>query len=537
MTEKTTQTPPLQHCKISSTHLPMGIASYLEPRFRSAIPDTPPEAHTPDSATYYNSRQSEERSWNLSAPPSPPMSNYDPAVKGHDVPSSSSSSSAKGSDETQARREVSHDQAAPRQQLPSLSSLFGPPSQIRPFHSPVSDRPGSYTSGSPLDRPLPPTSIGIDRPYSSSAYFPPSTTSTASQPRSVSDPRYSDRPQIPPLPRIFPGPLSPHLREDQHRHETPPRPEHSSGSPGGQWSTQHEANREYSYDSQRDKTYRPSPTADRYPTQVSGPSRDDARRNDYREQLTPQATPHSVPAPAPATRTEPTEGVPAKDVLGPKIWTGTHFLPRFVKAAEVPGEGMCYFYDDGSHCKTVIDGEHVNAHWGVTKAGKPRKRLAIACVTCREKKIKCDPDYPRCVQCEKFGRVCKFKNAPRGGHNSASSPSTPPAEPEDLRRLGGSIIRPPSDYTRPSSHSSGSVSPRTHRPPSPDLTSAPAKRARHGYEHYSPTSNYRSPAVSTPDQPRPPQLAAWPQTESLPRIRHDILHRPWQKECRYESRV
>lgn len=105
------------------------------------------------------------------------------------------------------------------------------------------------------------------------------------------------------------------------------------------------------------------------------------------------------------------ETIPTKDGLGPKIWTGTHFLPRFVRAAELPGEGLCYFYDDGSHCKTVIDGEAVNAHWGVTKAGKPRKRLAIACVTCREKKIKCDPDYPRCVQCEKFGRICKFKNA------------------------------------------------------------------------------------------------------------------------------
>ena len=107
----------------------------------------------------------------------------------------------------------------------------------------------------------------------------------------------------------------------------------------------------------------------------------------------------------------PSDIAVSKDGLGPKIWTGTHFLPRFVRAAEVPGEGMCYFYDDGSHCKTVIDGEAVNAHWGVTKAGKPRKRLAIACVTCREKKIKCDPDYPRCVQCEKFGRICKFKNA------------------------------------------------------------------------------------------------------------------------------
>ncbi|KAK3988599.1 hypothetical protein QBC44DRAFT_98734 [Cladorrhinum sp. PSN332] len=508
----------------------MGIASYLEPRFRSAIPDTPPEAHTPDSTTYYTSRQSEERSWNPSAPPSPPMSNYDPAVKGRDM-SSSSSSSTKGSDETQARREVAHDQTAPRQQLPSLSSLFGPPSQIRPFHSPVSDRPGSYPSGSPLDRPLPPTSVGVDRPFSSSSYFPPSTTSTASQPRSVLDPRYPDRPQIPPLSRAFPGPLSPHLREDQHRHETP-RPEHSSGS---QWSVQHESGREYSFDNRRDQPYRPV-TTDRYPTHLAGAVRDDARRNDYREQLTPQAPPHSLPATTSTSRAEPTEGVPVKDGLGPKIWTGTHFLPRFVRAAEVPGEGMCYFYDDGSHCKTVIDGEVVNAHWGVTKAGKPRKRLAIACVTCREKKIKCDPDYPRCVQCEKFGRVCKFKNAPRGGHNSASSPSTPPAEPEDVRRLGASIIRPPSDYTRPSSHSSGSLSPRTHRPPSPDLlTSAPAKRARMGYEHYSPTSSYRSPMAPALDQGRPP--LPWPQPESLPRIREDLLHRPWQTDSRHESRV
>lgn len=401
----------------------MGIASIREPRFRSAIPDTPPETHTPDLTTYYSSRQSEERSWNPSAPPSPPMSNYDPAVKAHDMPSSSSSSSslAKGPEDTQARREVASDQAAPRQQLPSLSSLFGPPSQIRNFHSPLSDRQGLFTSGSPLDRPLPPTSAGLDRPYSSSStYFPPTSTASpsASQPRSILEPRYADhRPQIPSLSRTFPGPLSPQLREDQQQqHRYDARPEvHSSGS---QWSAQHEMRGEYSFDSRRDQSYRPSPTADRYPTHLPGSAGrgvDEVRRNDYREQLNSQAPPpppHSLPPTStPTSRAEPTEGVPVKDGLGPKIWTGTHFLPRFVRAAEVPGEGMCYFYDDGSHCKTVIDGEVVNAHWGVTKAGKPRKRLAIACVTCREKKIKCDPDYPRCVQCEKFGRVCKFKNA------------------------------------------------------------------------------------------------------------------------------
>jgi len=85
--------------------------------------------------------------------------------------------------------------------------------------------------------------------------------------------------------------------------------------------------------------------------------------------------------------------------------------PRVVAERDVPGEGPSWVYEDGTTCKKVIDGEMVNAQWGVTKAGKPRKRLAIACTTCREKKIKCDPAEPKCVQCEKFGRECRFMTA------------------------------------------------------------------------------------------------------------------------------
>lgn len=96
---------------------------------------------------------------------------------------------------------------------------------------------------------------------------------------------------------------------------------------------------------------------------------------------------------------------------GPRIWIGASFLPRFIKAEYVEGEGLCYFYDDGTQCTAIIDDEEVNPYWGVTKANKPRKRLAVACSTCREKKIKCDPDFPRCFQCAKFGRNCTFKNA------------------------------------------------------------------------------------------------------------------------------
>ncbi|KAL4942751.1 hypothetical protein BDV06DRAFT_156921 [Aspergillus oleicola] len=88
----------------------------------------------------------------------------------------------------------------------------------------------------------------------------------------------------------------------------------------------------------------------------------------------------------------------------------------------IDGEGLCYIYADGSHCPKTIDGIPVNANWGITKAGKPRKRLAQACLTCREKKIKCHPNLPKCDQCQKSGRDCRFESAPRG-HRAASRAS------------------------------------------------------------------------------------------------------------------
>lgn len=85
--------------------------------------------------------------------------------------------------------------------------------------------------------------------------------------------------------------------------------------------------------------------------------------------------------------------------------------PHVVDERYVEGEGLCYVYTDGSHCPKIIEGVPVNANWGVTKAGKPRKRLAQACLTCREKKIKCQPNFPKCDQCQKSGRECRFESA------------------------------------------------------------------------------------------------------------------------------
>ncbi|KAF3054090.1 hypothetical protein E8E11_011495 [Didymella keratinophila] len=82
--------------------------------------------------------------------------------------------------------------------------------------------------------------------------------------------------------------------------------------------------------------------------------------------------------------------------------------------------------------RAIIDGEPVNPSWGITKAGKPRKRLAQACLTCREKKIKCEPGYPKCHQCAKSQRVCRGgmnqpnQTSPRDGSMDVS-PSAPAA--------------------------------------------------------------------------------------------------------------
>ncbi|EXJ60808.1 hypothetical protein A1O7_04961 [Cladophialophora yegresii CBS 114405] len=101
-------------------------------------------------------------------------------------------------------------------------------------------------------------------------------------------------------------------------------------------------------------------------------------------------------------------------------------IPRPVMVREeiVPARGVCYVYDDGTRIQKPSNIEAVNPKWGTTKAGKPRKRLGQACNTCREKKIKCDPSTPKCIQCQKFSRECKFDTVP-----SDQPPPMPTASP------------------------------------------------------------------------------------------------------------
>ncbi|KAI0911186.1 hypothetical protein F4823DRAFT_320534 [Ustulina deusta] len=494
----------------------MGIHPKLDLQRSSSCSVTPLGLPSPLSAVSLSNVPG-DKLFGRAAPISPPMSSHEPSGTFHMSPGKRLSIG-------RGQRELQNEPT--RQQLPSLSSLFAAHQHVRPVHSPRSDRPSPlYGTQSPSDRPHS-ASTNPERPYSSSSSYFPNISPTLNQPRPVYEPRLTtERPLLPSVSQSFPGPLSPPIREydnAQHAHR-------NDIGVGGKWvhpNFPDTRRSEYVY------SVRPSTPVFRSTGDHRMPLPSLGQNFGYETSQPPKVDGQSQSGRLSRSPTLPgsvsPEGILVKDGLGPKIWTGTHFLPRFVRRAEVPGEGLCYFYDDGTHCKTVIDGEPVNAHWGVTKAGKPRKRLAIACLTCREKKIKCDPDYPRCVQCEKFGRVCKFKNAPRGGHNA--SPATSPDEQDDSRQLGV----PPRvvELDRARSLSSSSMSPHSKLGRrSPELPGLPAKRARFTYEQFPPPpppppTSYPYPMMSTPDM-KP--TTAWP-TRELPRIRDDIIYRKWQTD-------
>ncbi|PHH63461.1 hypothetical protein CDD81_5840 [Ophiocordyceps australis] len=477
----------------------MGDIAAFEYRQRLPPPDSPPELASP-GASSYSSRSSPltEQAWVHRAPAPLLMSSYG---KGSTVDSSADK-------HHDAHESLTGQASASRQQLPSLSSLFGPPSTMRSLRSP-SDRDSSYLSQSPLDRARASPSIASG----SLAYFPQTASPPVSQPRSTYDVKFDpERQSLHAFARAFSGPRSPSHREQPMHARLDPRPD-AEASASTRWVAAHPDGPRHEYAlGAREALY--SSPGDKVRNQLPRPRESASEYSDHRAVTGGQPQ-------TPTGSAVSSDGMPSsKDGLGPKIWTGTHFLPRFVRAAEVPGEGLCYFYDDGSHCKTVIDGEQVNAHWGVTKAGKPRKRLAIACVTCREKKIKCDPDYPRCVQCEKFGRVCKFKNAPRGGHNT--SPSTSPVELDDVRKAGPSSRA--LDSRASECGSSPPLSPRTNlrRPASPDASFS--KRLKVGHDAYVPNGE-ASAIMSRPldhSKMQPPMLR--PPVE-LPRIPEEDLSR------------
>lgn len=303
------------------------------------------------------------------------------------------------------------------EQLPPLSSIFHDPgSRISlPSLSRGSNAVPSFTPHSPRNAQQPSTARSQQQQWEELPYSRP--VSQPSQQYAYSRPPHSsttsELPPPPPRPQYDQSKPSSPGYFDPARQETKREREYTSSGP---WPPRSEQSYRDQYHSAATSPFN-HPSVAREPVQhrshmlqsISSSHDVNSGRQHGEMTMLPSSGRHDQHSAS--QKSGKSTGSKANPNLGPKIWTGTHFLPRFVGEKEVPGEGMCYFYDDGTYCKTVIDDEPVTPHWGVTKAGKPRKRLAIACITCREKKIKCDPDYPRCVQCEKFGRVCKFKNA------------------------------------------------------------------------------------------------------------------------------
>ncbi|KAL1959432.1 hypothetical protein VTO42DRAFT_2235 [Malbranchea cinnamomea] len=147
--------------------------------------------------------------------------------------------------------------------------------------------------------------------------------------------------------------------------------------------------------------------------------------------------PDLAPSDSPINERSPVDSTPVCDPAQRR-------LVYVVEERVIEGKGLCYIYSDGSHCPKYLNGELVNANWGITKAGKPRKRLAQACLTCRAKKIKCTPNFPKCEQCQRSGRNCRYENAVRRNSKSADRSATS-EPPEKIRLLNAPDL--PSLYT------------------------------------------------------------------------------------------
>src|ERR1700749_211385 len=64
--------------------------------------------------------------------------------------------------------------------------------------------------------------------------------------------------------------------------------------------------------------------------------------------------------------------------------------------------------------------------------GPKRRRLALSCVACRRRKVKCDRTYPTCVRCQKAGATCDYVSYTKQDINLP----TPSDESPHVRREG-----------------------------------------------------------------------------------------------------
>lgn len=81
-------------------------------------------------------------------------------------------------------------------------------------------------------------------------------------------------------------------------------------------------------------------------------------------------------------------------------------------AANESDKSLASQADDGKeHAKDGSHGSESTPAWAElkTKAGKDRKRLPLACITCRRKKIRCSGEKPACKHCQRSRIPCVYK--------------------------------------------------------------------------------------------------------------------------------
>ncbi|KAJ6787267.1 hypothetical protein PWT90_05860 [Aphanocladium album] len=78
-----------------------------------------------------------------------------------------------------------------------------------------------------------------------------------------------------------------------------------------------------------------------------------------------------------------------------------------------------------------------------TKAGKQRRRLPLACTSCRNKKVRCSGEQPSCKNCAQVGRQCTYNTTSRRGifRHSLRSIQTLQSE-QDLQASDGVDLEP-----------------------------------------------------------------------------------------------
>ncbi|KAI1174357.1 hypothetical protein F4777DRAFT_554209 [Nemania sp. FL0916] len=84
----------------------------------------------------------------------------------------------------------------------------------------------------------------------------------------------------------------------------------------------------------------------------------------------------------------------------------------------------------------------------LTAAGKIR--VSVACLSCRNRHVRCDAQQPVCIRCSSEGRTCEYVKSRRGGLSRARL-----AERRRARNGNGAAGGSPSDDTSPGSRSPG----------------------------------------------------------------------------------